>query len=132
MAAAQSSAHTPQVQLPALLSLARATRNYLMAGRVLAMRRVAELESVLELLRDKVEEADVWVGESHQQVGDVLNAMAAQGIHDGITLSDNELAGYLDSLTDDEFSHHEGVTDSDNSDDPDNPDDLDCISNGNL
>jgi hypothetical protein len=96
------------------------------------MRRVAKLESVLELLRDKVEEANVWVGESHQQVGYVLNAMATRGIHDGITLSENKLAGYLDGITDDEFSHHEGAMDSDDWDDPDNSDDPDFISNSNL
>jgi hypothetical protein len=115
--ATQSAPCDLRAQLPHVLCLARATRDYLLADMELARCRVKELESVLDALRDRVERADGWVQSSYRQVGDVLNAMVDLGI-DESSFSDSSGFDYFADLTDSEFSeqfskHSDGSEDSD-------------------
>lgn len=127
----QPPASNSRIQLPWLLSLARATRDHLLAGRALAMCRVKELESVLEVLRDRVEEADVWVDESHRQVGNILNTMAVEGIEDSVGFSSLNFVDHFADISDNEFENQlcKVATDSEDSDDSHY---SDCISQSSL
>lgn len=76
-----------------------------------------ELESVLDMLRDRVEQAEGWVQSSYHQVGHVLNVMVDRGIKDS-SYSDISVFDYFADLTDTEFSeqlskHSDGSEDSD-------------------
>jgi len=67
------------------------------------VRKVKELESELGVLRDRVDEVDVWVQKSSQQVGS--DAVAVEGIQDSVGFSITHFVDYYSNgISEDEFA----------------------------